>query len=100
MAEAQARGEEVIFSFEEAIGFCCGSVVRDKDGVSAAAVFTEMAQALGRRGVSVAAHLDALYAKYGWFASANFYVFVDAPAKMASIFERLRNEGHFWSRLG
>jgi phosphomannomutase len=100
MADAHARGEKVLFSFEEAIGFCCGSVVRDKDGVCAAAVFAEMAQALGRRGVLVAEHLDSLYARYGHFVTANFYVFVDAPDKMAVIFERLRNEGHYWGRLG
>jgi phosphomannomutase len=100
MADAQARGENVLFSFEEAIGFCCGSVVRDKDGVSAAAVFAEMAQVLGRKGLSVSSHLDTLYEKYGWFTSANFYVFVDTPAKTDDIFERLRNDGHYWARLG
>jgi phosphomannomutase len=32
----------VLFSYEESIGFCCGDVVFDKDGVIGAAVFAEM----------------------------------------------------------
>lgn len=31
--ELDAEGYQTIFSYEEAIGFCCGSIVRDKDGV-------------------------------------------------------------------
>ena len=34
---------KMLFAYEEAIGFCIGNIVRDKDGVSAAAVFAEMA---------------------------------------------------------
>ena len=35
--ELRAQGYDVLFSFEEAIGFCVGDVVADKDGVLAAA---------------------------------------------------------------
>lgn len=31
--EMDAEGYKTIFSYEEAIGFCCGNLVRDKDGV-------------------------------------------------------------------
>lgn len=37
------EGKEVLFGYEEAIGFCIGKVVKDKDGISAAAVAIEMA---------------------------------------------------------
>lgn len=67
---------------------------------SAASLFPCLLQSLARAGSSVAAHLDALYARYGWFTSCNFYVFVDSPAKTAAVFERLRAEGHYWARLG
>lgn len=100
MAAAQAAGERVLFSFEEAIGFACGDVVRDKDGVGAAAVFAEMAQHLARtRGLSVAGRLREIYAKYGHFVSANGYVIVDDPSKSAAIFARLRAGGSFVGRL-
>ena len=32
-----SEGKHVLFAFEEAIGFMCGSSVLDKDGVSAVA---------------------------------------------------------------
>jgi phosphomannomutase len=54
------EGHEVIFSYEEAIGFCCGDVVVDKDGVSAAGVFAEMACEVYSRGETVAGHLQSL----------------------------------------
>jgi phosphomannomutase len=41
---------QVVLAFEESIGFCCGDIVNDKDGVSAAAVFAEMAGQLAARG--------------------------------------------------
>lgn len=42
-ADLQAEGYKVVLAFEESIGFCCGDLVNDKDGVCAAAVFAEMA---------------------------------------------------------
>ena len=44
-----------MFAFEEAIGFMLGPMFRDKDGVSAAAVFAEMAAELNESGSSVGA---------------------------------------------
>ena len=41
----KAWKSSVIFE-EEAIGFCIGDIVRDKDGVVAAVAFSEMAQYL------------------------------------------------------
>ncbi len=45
---------KVLFAFEEAIGFMVGVMgIRDKDGVSAAAVFAEMAADYYSRGETV-----------------------------------------------
>jgi phosphomannomutase len=46
----RAQGLPVIFSYEEALGYCIGDIVVDKDGVSAAAVVMEMAVALQKEG--------------------------------------------------
>ena len=43
----------MLFAFEEAIGFMLGPMYRDKDGVSAAAVFAEMAADLYAKGATV-----------------------------------------------
>ena len=44
--QLREEGYTVLFAYEEAIGFCIGDVVNDKDGVVAASVFTEMAKQL------------------------------------------------------
>ncbi len=90
--ELRAQGYEVLMAYEEAIGFCVGSVVNDKDGVSAGAVFAEMASALAARGSTVSAHLDTLYARLGQYVMNASYVISRDPAVTASIFARLREE--------
>jgi phosphomannomutase len=47
--ELQEEGVEVLFSYEEALGYCVGDLVCDKDGISAAAVFVEIASALKQK---------------------------------------------------
>lgn len=44
----QKEQKRVIFSFEEAIGFMCGTRVLDKDGISAEICAAEMASYLAR----------------------------------------------------
>ncbi|CAK9092456.1 unnamed protein product [Durusdinium trenchii] len=63
-AELRNEGFEVIFSYEEAIGFCVGDMVKDKDGVAAAAVFVEMAKALRNEGTTCFQHLHKLYLEH------------------------------------
>ncbi len=41
-SELLAAGKDVLFSYEEALGYCVGDRVADKDGLSAAVVFVEM----------------------------------------------------------
>ena len=52
--QLRATGKQVLFAYEEAIGFCIGDVVKDKDGVSAAAVFAEFYKTLHAEGRTVA----------------------------------------------
>lgn len=59
--ELRRAGKTVLFSTEEAIGFCVGDIVKDKDGICAAAVFAEMAGALARAGRTVTQHMRFLY---------------------------------------
>ncbi|KAJ0398713.1 hypothetical protein P43SY_004130 [Pythium insidiosum] len=99
-AELRAEGKTVLFSFEEAIGFCVGDLVKDKDGVCAAAVFAEMAVQLHKQQRTVAQHLTSLYERYGHFVTQNHYVKCYEPAVTARIFERLRNGGKYWTHCG
>eukprot|EP00656_Telonema_subtile_P003640 TRINITY_DN11658_c0_g1_i2.p1 TRINITY_DN11658_c0_g1~~TRINITY_DN11658_c0_g1_i2.p1 ORF type:complete len:476 (-),score=151.16 TRINITY_DN11658_c0_g1_i2:481-1908(-) len=59
--ELRAEGYDVVFAYEEAIGFACGDLISDKDGVSAAAVFTEMAAQEYNAGRTVSSLLQSLY---------------------------------------
>uniref|UniRef100_K3X319 Phosphoglucomutase n=1 Tax=Globisporangium ultimum (strain ATCC 200006 / CBS 805.95 / DAOM BR144) TaxID=431595 RepID=K3X319_GLOUD len=94
------EGKVVLFSFEEAIGFCVGDLVKDKDGVVAAAVFGELAVQLAKENKTVTQHLTDLYEKYGHFVTQNHYVKCYDPVKTNEIFARLRNDGKYWDNCG
>src|SRR5262249_14315593 len=64
------RGLRFVFGFEEALGYTVGELVRDKDGVSAAMLFAELASVLRARGTSVLEHLESLYRRWGLYASS------------------------------
>ena len=105
-AEAPAEGGEAgggktpLFAFEEAIGYACCGAVRDKDGVSAAALFGEMAGVLAGEGRSALGELEALYGRYGGFVSNNGYLVCRKPEVTEAIFGRLICEGRYWARAG
>eukprot|EP01138_Halocafeteria_seosinensis_P001478 gb/GECG01001515.1/.p1 GENE.gb/GECG01001515.1/~~gb/GECG01001515.1/.p1 ORF type:complete len:634 (+),score=86.05 gb/GECG01001515.1/:1-1902(+) len=99
-ADLEKEGKTVGFAFEEAIGFCVGDVVKDKDGVSAAAVFGEIVAHLSQRGISISEYMSELYETYGHFITNNKYLFVDDAKKTKAIFRRLYNEGHYWHTFG
>ena len=63
----EARGEmqRFVFGFEESCGYLAGTHVRDKDGVMAAILVCELAQAAAARGQTLLDLRDALYARYG-----------------------------------
>ena len=67
--EEEREGKRFIFGYEEAIGFSVGSTVRDKDGISALLVFAELAAEAEAAGQSVLARRDAMFARYGTYAS-------------------------------
>jgi phosphoglucomutase len=67
--ELEASGEgNVIFAFEEAIGYMAGGYVRDKDGVTASLLIAEMAAWYHSRGMTLSDALGALYERYGYYA--------------------------------
>jgi len=87
------QGERVLFAYEEAIGFMCGSAVLDKDGVSALVCLSELITRLEGENSSLSTQLDQLYNKYGLHTSLNSYYICHEPAVTASIFTRIRRMG-------
>lgn len=61
--ELTRNGYKVLFAYEEAIGFMIGEVVRDKDGISALALFGELVVQLEKRGIRIEDYLEELYNK-------------------------------------
>ena len=91
--DLRATGVSVLFSYEEALGYCVGDIICDKDGLSAAAHFVEMTHYLHSQGLSVQQHYRQLEAKYGVFVSYNSYVICHDSKKTDAIFARLRTGG-------
>ncbi|GMI61333.1 hypothetical protein ScalyP_jg6175 [Parmales sp. scaly parma] len=86
----------VLFSYEEAIGFCCGEIISDKDGVSAAGVFATLANSIYEKGMNMKQHMQSLYAKYGEFVTNNGYYFCHDPKTATKIFSDMQNGGKYW----
>lgn len=56
-----------IFGYEESIGYNVGSYLRDKDGVSATLILTEMAGYYKKLGKTLIDVLNDLYEQYGYY---------------------------------
>ena len=69
-----------LLGYEEAIGYCVGGVVRDKDGVSAALVAAEMVAELRAGGSTVWDRLDALALAHGLHLTGPVTVRFDGQA--------------------
>ncbi|KAK2467095.1 hypothetical protein APHAL10511_001353 [Amanita phalloides] len=84
-------GFEVLFGYEEAIGYMIGSEIRDKDGVSASVFFAQMIAVLHNQGKTAKSFLLELYERYGFFKTSNSYFICRDPDIIDTIFKRLRN---------
>jgi phosphomannomutase len=66
-----SRAPDVVFGFEEALGYLVDpEVVRDKDGISAAVDMLSLASELAAVGKTLTDHLDDFAARFGAFASS------------------------------
>ncbi|MDY7228532.1 phospho-sugar mutase [Hyalangium rubrum] len=66
----RSEGTQFVFGYEEALGYTPGTVVRDKDGVSAALVFADLAAWCQSRGVTVLGYLEEIQRRHGLFVGA------------------------------
>lgn len=89
-SELHRSGEyNFVFAYEEAIGFCCGAVVFDKDGISALSVFAELTLAVYEKGLTLKGQLQALYHEYGEFVSNNGYYIMSDSSVTIPIFAHM-----------
>ena len=86
---------KVIFSYEESYGYMLGDYVRDKDAVTASMILTEMAAWYASQGLTLFDALEALYAKYGFYAEKTHNLVMpglDGLKDMANLMAGLRND--------
>jgi phosphomannomutase len=87
---ARAGGEELIFAYEEALGYAVGlRYVRDKDGISAALAVAELAAQLKTRGQTLLDRLDELAVELGLFATRQVSVRLSDPRAIERALELL-----------
>lgn len=86
-----SRVPELLFGYEEALGYLVDpSVVRDKDGISAALELLSLADELAASGSTIADHLEAFAAEFGAFASGQVATRVDDLSRIGEIMASLR----------
>jgi phosphoglucomutase len=97
LAERMKRYEngekEVLFAFEEAIGYSFGTFVRDKDAVTASVMAAEMASWYSLRGMTLLDRLEELYREYGYHAEKTVNLVmpgIEGMERMRRLMSRLR----------
>lgn len=93
----EVKGEEnrFILGFEESYGYLSGTYVRDKDAVNASMFIAEMAAYYKRRGKTLVARLNEIYAEYGLYEHRIIsYEFAgaDGNARMKELLSALRED--------
>ncbi len=84
-----------VFGYEEALGYCAGTMVRDKDGVTAALLFAELMAGLKADGRSVHDRLADLACEFGAHVTRQWPSVIagpDGPARIREVIERLRSD--------
>jgi phosphomannomutase len=82
--EAETDGR-FIFGYEEALGYTVGSTVRDKDGISAAVLFTDLVADLSDSGQTVMDRLHELWQAHGLWVSGQRSISASGPDGASSL---------------
>ncbi len=91
--ELEPQGYRWVFGFEEALGYCVGPAVRDKDGVSAAQVALELAAALKAQGKTLLDRLEELTRQHGVYATSQVSTTLpglEGAARIQQVMKQLR----------
>lgn len=88
-----SRVTDLIFGFEEALGYLVNPrVIRDKDGISAAALALSIAERLHRDGKTLWDRLDEASARFGHFASDQVVLRLESAAAVEALSMSIRRE--------
>jgi phosphomannomutase len=84
---------DMVFSFEESIGYMVSHDVRDKDSGAAALVGAQLAAWCKAHGLTILDRLEQLYRRYGYYRETQFSVFLEGEAgaeRMDYLMDQLR----------
>lgn len=95
----ESRNLKPVLVYEEALGYAVTPLVRDKDGVTAAAVLVELACSLQAKGSCLTTYLADLRARYGHFVTNNGYVTAQ-PLQQKTALAWLCNGGKYHDSFG
>lgn len=85
------RVPNLIFGYEEALGYCVDSKrVKDKDGLSAALVVADIATTLAASGYTIGDQLEKLRARDGYFATDQISIRVKDLSVIENLMKKLR----------
>ncbi|MGA1835606.1 phospho-sugar mutase [Herbiconiux sp. 11R-BC] len=88
-----SRTPGLVFGYEEALGYLVNpETVRDKDGISAAIAFLDLADTLAASGRTIADRLDEFAARFGHYASQQISVRVTDLADIDRVMAALRSD--------
>ena len=88
-----AAGYDVVFAYEEALGYMIPQTVHDKDSISAAAVFLTATSHWATQNLTPYAKLTALYSDLGYFMDSNTYLVSPSPETTTAVFAAIRALG-------
>jgi phosphomannomutase len=93
--ELEQEGYHYVFGYEEALGYAASTLVRDKDGISAALRLADLAARLKARGETLLDARETLWRKHGFVADRQVSTRFDGPGaqtRMRELVEGVRRE--------
>ena len=84
-ATDQVPGSRFVFGYEEALGYAVGDLVRDKDGLTAALTFADLAARLKANGETIATQLERLARTHGLHATRQISLRRPVPEIRAAV---------------
>ncbi len=91
----RSEGYRFVFGYEEALGYTVGPLVRDKDGIGAAAVMADMASWCRSKGATLLDERETMWRRYGLYLSRQVAVThpgQEGAAKIAAIMDGVRRD--------
>ncbi|MEG0371439.1 MAG: hypothetical protein RR645_04000 [Clostridium sp.] len=98
----EKENKKFIFGFEESYGYLAGDFVRDKDGVIASLLISEMALYYKSMNMNLLEVLDKIYKKYGYYKEELLSFVLDGKTGANTIKEIMNNvrDGSFLNDSG